>query len=57
MIATNYMSSKDTEEKRVIHLKIYNKVIISGNNTNKILMIFFASLFSRNKIGVFKKNN
>lgn len=53
MIATNYMSSKDTEEKRVIHLKIYNKVIISGNNTNKILMIFFASLFSRNKIGVF----
>ena len=45
MIATNHMPSKDTEEKRVIHLKIYNKVIISGNNTNKILMIFFCITF------------
>ena len=52
MIATNYMPCKDTEEKRVMHLKIYNKVIISGNNTNEILMIFFASLFSKYKIGV-----
>ena len=51
MIATNFMSSKDTEE-RVMHSKSGNTEIKIGDEANEVIGKLFESLLSRYQIGL-----
>ena len=44
-IAINFISSKDTEEERVMHAKSNNTTFMSFDNVNVVIDELFRSLF------------
>ena len=46
-VATNFISSKDVGEKRVIHSNSNNLKLMSYNNANEVADETFESLLSR----------
>ena len=48
------MSSKDSDEERVMYSKSYNTEIINGNKADKVIEEIFKSLLSRYQIGLEK---
>ena len=51
-IATNFMSSKDTDEKRLMHLKSGNIEIMISYKADEVFEELFQSLLSRYLIGL-----
>ena len=54
MIGINFISSKHTDEERVMHLKSDNIEIMIYYKANKIIETFFESLLYRYQIGLEK---
>ena len=48
------MSSKDSDEERVMYSKSYNTEIINRNKADKVIEEIFKSLLSRYQIGLEK---
>ena len=51
-IAINFISSKDAEEKRVMHSRSSNITLISYNDANEVVDELFQSLRSRHQVNL-----
>ena len=51
-ISIEFISSKDVDEKRIIHLKSNNKEFMPYDNTNEVVNELFESFLSRYQIGL-----
>ena len=51
-ITINFISSKDVDEKRVMHSKSNNIEFMSYDNANEVVNEIFESLISRYQIGL-----
>ena len=51
-IGINFISSKDNNERRVMHSKSDNREIMSNDKTYEVIEELFQSLFSRYQIGL-----